>query len=160
MKFVKLLIVAAACGLILWKFNPAYEPDTEYEQAELDRVSAFMLYQRRNTEAMYKYCLSHNYRLDRLVSEFNRLHARQIEKANAFVTRFRPWERFAFRKELNRVYNELEPEIFAQLEKSYDENLRLFSLVGQEFSRRDFCKWADENVSSLFKGKTDAEVGL
>lgn len=98
------------------------------------------------------------YRLDGLVGEFNRQHARQIADAEAFVARFQPWERFAFRKEINRVYAEQEPEFLVQLERSYDENLRLFGLVGQSFSRYDFCKWADNHPAELFRGKTDADV--
>lgn len=113
MKIRRLLIIAGVCGAVIWKFNPAYVPDTAYAQAELERVSAFMLYQRRYTEALYAYCLSYNYRLDGLVVEFNRLHARQIADAEAFVARFQPWERFSFRKEINRVYAEQEPEFLA-----------------------------------------------
>ena len=158
MKIRRLLIIAGVCGAVIWKFNPTYVPDTAYEQAELERVSAFMLYQRRYTEALYAYCLSYNYRLDGLVGEFNHQHARQIAGAEAFVARFQPWERFAFRKEINRVYAEQEPEFLAQLERSYDENLRLFGLGGQSFSRYDFCKWADNHPAELFRGKTDADV--
>lgn len=158
MKIRRLLIIAGVCGAVIWKFNPTYVPDTAYEQAELERVSAFMLYQRRYTEALYAYCLSYNYRLDGLVGEFNRQHARQIADAEAFVARFQPWERFAFRKEINRVYAEQEPEFLVQLERSYDENLRLFGLVGQSFSRYDFCQWADNHPAELFRGKTDADV--
>ena len=62
------------------------------------------------------------------------------------------------RKEINRVYAEQEPEFLAQLERSYDENLRLFGLVGQSFSRYDFCQWADNHPAELFRGKTDADV--
>ena len=58
MKIRRLLIIAGVCGAVIWKFNPAYVPDTAYAQAELERVSAFMLYQRRYTEALYAYCLS------------------------------------------------------------------------------------------------------
>lgn len=88
MKIRRLLIIAGVCGAVIWKFNPTYVPDTAYEQAELERVSAFMLYQRRYTEALYAYCLSYNYRLDGLVGEFNRQHARQIAGAEALLPVF------------------------------------------------------------------------
>ena len=157
-RLFKLLIIAAFSGMILWKFNPSHPRDTSYSQEEVDKVSSFILYQRRLTEAMYSYCLSHNYRLDNFVQMFNKLHAKQIEQANLFVNKLQPWERFAFRKEINNAYNEQEQEVFAQIERSYDENKRLLSLINQSLTRYDFCKWADEHPTELFKGKTDSEI--
>ncbi len=154
----KLLIIVTFCGAALWKFNPPYVSDTSYNQAELDKVSSFILYQRRLTEALYDYCLSYNYQLDNFVQTFNLLHAKQIEKANIFIKKFQPQERLAFYKEINQTLAEQKPEFFAQMEQIFDENKRLLSLVNQNFTHYDLCKWADEHPTELFKGKTDAEI--
>lgn len=157
-KILNLLIIAVFCAVAIWKFNPPQVSDTAYSQEELDKVSSFILYRKRLTEAMYDYCLSYNYRLDIFIQKFNELHSRQIEEAESFITKFQPQERLAFYKEINNAFAEQKPEFFAQIEKNYDENKRLMSLVNQSLTRQDFCKWIDEHPTELFKGKTDNEV--
>ncbi len=157
-KILNLLIIAVFCAVAIWKFNPPQVSDTAYSQEKLDKVSSFILYRKRLTEAMYDYCLSYNYRLDVFTEKFNTLHSRQIEEAESFITKFQPQERLAFYKEINNAFAEQKPEFFAQIEKNYDENKRLMSLVNQSLTRQDFCKWIDEHPTELFKGKTDNEV--
>lgn len=157
-KILNLLIIAVFCAVVIWKFNPPQVSDTAYSQEKLDKVSSFILYRKRLTEAMYDYCLSYNYQLDIFIQKFNELHSRQIEEAESFIAKFQPQERLAFYKEINNAFAEQKPEFFAQIEKNYDENKRLMSLVNQSLTRQDFCKWIDEHPTELFKGKTDNEV--
>lgn len=155
-KFVRILILFALCLLAFVYLKPKGEGETAYDNTEFDKVSAFLIYQRQQTEAYYHYCLNQNYRLDNFVNEFNRLHNRQIAAADNFISQFNPAERLAFYQELNRAYAEMQPEMLEQLEQSYNKNRQVFETAGQAFSRTDFCRWMDNHTDILFNGKTDA----
>lgn len=155
-KFVRILILFALCLLAFVYIKPKDEGETAYDNTEFDKVSAFLIYQRQQTEAYYRYCLNQNYRLDNFVNEFNRLHNRQIAAADNFISQFSPAERLAFYQELNSAYAEMQPEMLEQLEQSYDKNRQVFETAGQTFSRTDFCRWMDNHTDILFNGKTDA----
>lgn len=156
-KLYKMLLVGAVCLVGYLTLAPVYLGDTPYDKAEFDYISAFLIYQRQYTETYHHYCQQQNYRLETLSYEFKQRHAGQIAAAKTFLDRFRPEERLAFYRELNRVYAELEPDIFTQLEQSYQKNRHIYTSAGQSLSRYDFCQWMDTHPDILFKGKTDKE---
>lgn len=153
------LAILTLCGLWLYNhFEAEEETETPYTQEELDKVSAFLMYERQHTETVYQYCLLQNYKLDNLVNEFKRRHQRQKQEAETFVNRFHPSERLAFYQELNRTYDNMAPEIMNHLEQSYNKNRNTHTSAGVSFTRTDFCRWMDAHPEVLFAGKTDEEV--
>lgn len=147
------------CGLWLYnRFEAGEEAETAYSQEELDKVSAFLMYERQHTETFYQYCLVQNYKLDNLLNEFKHRHQRQKQEAETFIKRFHPAERLAFYQELKRTYAAMEPEIMNHLEQSYNKNRNIHTSAGVSFTRTDFCRWMDSHPEILFAGKTDEEA--
>jgi len=159
-KYVQVMIILFLCWGAYTALQKPLRTETAYDKEEFDRISAFLIYRRQQTETYPLYCRRQNYNLDRLVSEFNQKFARQIKRSETFIARFSSEERLAFYQELNRVYAEMEYEIMDQLEQSYNQNRRIHETAGQSFSRYDFCRWMDSHTDILFKGKTDAERGI
>lgn len=129
------------------------QKETAYEQEEFDKVTAFLIFRRQQTEVYPRYCETQNYKLDNLVREFNSRFEQQITHAENFISRFNSEERLAIYQELNRVYNETEYETLEHLEQSYNQNRRIHETAGASFSRYDFCQWMDTHPDILFRGK-------
>lgn len=158
MKFTFWLAVLVLAFSVLWFVNYPGTTEEAYDEKEFRAVSSFMLYQRRETEVAYNYCKEHGYNADSLVTAFNQLYADKIARADKFVFSLNPMQRYAFRRELNRVFDQMRPQLEAQIEKAYDENKRAYALNNQDFTPQDFCRWLNENAASLLQRKTDLEV--